>query len=116
MGISWAGGVSTKAVCRDGVHVSLHFDEAGCAGEIVAQLNEQADCYMMAEDDSFQGVCGDGGDDSTPCIDDPQGILAADGTTCADKMAQVNANCETVDQDYNGYRATYSQLCPATCN
>ena len=30
-------------------------------------------------------------------------------------MAQVRATCDTADEDYNGYRATYSQLCPETC-
>ena len=61
------------------------------------------------------------GSPSPTCVDDPKGILAADtylspgGTTCAEKMAQVGATCETIDEDYNGYRVSYAQLCPATC-
>ena len=50
----------------------------------------------------------------TSCLDDPKGILAADGTTCAQKMAKWE--CNTVDHDYNGYTVTYSQLCPETCS
>ena len=56
--ISWAeGGVSTKAVCRDGVHVSLHFDMIGCTGQVIKELNEQADCFMMDQDANYNGVC-----------------------------------------------------------
>jgi hypothetical protein len=67
MPFSWAdppeSGVSSIAECRSGVHTSIHFSEAGCNGNIVAELPESAWCYQMgpplagSTTDEFLGAC-----------------------------------------------------------
>ena len=56
----------------------------------------------------------------TPCVNDPTGILADDGSTCALELGPENGGhggyeCDYYDGDYNGYAVYFWQLCPDTC-
>jgi hypothetical protein len=46
--VSWAsGGVSNKAICRNGTHFTIHYDRAACEGDVVAETPELDNCYVM---------------------------------------------------------------------
>uniref|UniRef100_A0A7S0Q6Y5 Uncharacterized protein n=1 Tax=Coccolithus braarudii TaxID=221442 RepID=A0A7S0Q6Y5_9EUKA len=106
--ISWAaGGVSTQAVCQDGQHVSLHFDKVGCTGELVAQLEEQADCYMVDQDDSFFAACGD-----IPPIDEGDDPAPDDLCTAEiDWENEADAGCDRYLAAGYSCVSTWSEFC-----
>ncbi|EOD39078.1 hypothetical protein EMIHUDRAFT_223963 [Emiliania huxleyi CCMP1516] len=107
------------SMCRDNSNDCCANEAMGEAA--VCEAGYVPTVQPQSYDDCPNYTCMPAPPPSPTCVDDPKGILAADaylspgGTTCAEKMAQVGATCETIDEDYNGYRVSYAQLCPATC-
>jgi len=74
------------------------------------------------DDDDFDGGLKPGVKDDS-CEDDPEGIIADDGTTCEVKMGQMagvfgsyESACAWFDSDYNGNARYMWELCPSTCD